>query len=92
MGVEYSGQIIVGLPRSAITNQDLIHDDELEVCSPHYDGAGEPYAIAGFRYLDSGDYSNTELVWDANKIEQLKQKFHKLTGQDAKVYLSTHGW
>lgn len=92
MGVEYSAQIIVGLPRSEITDRELIDNADLEVCSPYYDGSGASYAIAGFEYLDSGDYDNTELVWDPEKIEQLKQKFYKLTGQHAKVYLSTHGW
>ena len=92
MGVEYSGQIIVGLPRSQITNRELFENEELEICPPHYDGNSEPYAIAGFTYLDSGDYSSTELVWDQAEIDALKQKFTDLTGQVANVYLSTHGW
>lgn len=92
MGVEYSGQIIVGLPRSQITNGELFENDELEICPPYYDGAGDPHAIVGFTYLDSGDYSSTELVWNQAKIDALKQKFTDLTGQVAKVYLSTHGW
>lgn len=88
MSVNYSAQIIVGLPRGEIGNQQLIHDDDLEVCPPGYDCGGDDDAIAGFSYVDSGDYSACEFVWNEDEIIALKQKFFETTGQYAKVYIS----
>lgn len=91
MSVEYAAKIVVGLPRGEITNKELIDDDEIEVCSPYYDGGGSKDAIAGLTYQESDDFSPTELKYDPVKIEKLKDQFFELTGQKAKVYLSPYG-
>jgi hypothetical protein len=83
---------MVGLPRGEVTHQDLIEDEELDVCSPYYDGDGEDDAIAGFTYESSGDFCATEINIDLDVIEALKCKFKRITGQDARVYLSPRGW
>lgn len=92
MGIEYEAAIMVGLPRGEIHNQELIYDDELEVCSPCYDGGSDDGAVAGFFYEQSGTYSASLLEWDQQKIDELKTKFKDLTGQEAKVWLSPYGW
>ena len=92
MGIFYSAVIIVGLPQCEILNQDLIDADEIHVCPPFFDGGGEDHAIAGWTYIDSGDFRAEEINIDLDVIEALKYKFKKLTGQDAKVYLSPRGW
>lgn len=90
MGIDSSAAIFVGLPQSEIENTDLVAEETLEVCPPHYDGDGEDYAIAGFQYLGTSPYDSKELVWDQAKIDTLKAEFKELTGQDAKVYLSPY--
>lgn len=90
MGISYSAKVMVGLPRGAIKNQQLI-EDELTVCPPYYDDNSEDYAIAGLTYVSSGPFSTKEFTWDQAKIDELKVEFKKLTGQEAKVWLSPNG-
>lgn len=88
MSTSSKAAIWVGLPREAITNQDLIEDESLEVCPPYMDGNGASYAIAGFELL-MARYP-TELALDDTKLIKLKERFQQLTGQTAKVWLSLH--
>ena len=92
MGQSYAAKIVVGLPRGEINNQDLINEDEIEVCSPYYDGGGDKDAIAGLTYQETDTYSSAELKYDLGKINDLKEQFFELTGQKARVYLSTYGY
>jgi hypothetical protein len=92
MGIDYRAAVFVGLPRGEIQNQDLIDDDELEVCPPYYDGNGARHAIAGFEYKGSDTYAATEFEWDQAKVDELKAEFKTLTGQMAKVYISPYGY
>jgi hypothetical protein len=90
MGVDTRAAVFVGLPRKEIENQELIDNDELEVCPPHYDGGGDDDAIAGFELAGCDCYSASEFVWDQSKCDELKAEFKSLTGQDAKVWLSPY--
>ena len=88
MSVCYSAQIVVGLPRREIINQELIDNGDIDICPPYYDGGGDGHTIAGICYIDSGDYSACEVAWDERKIASIKAKFFELTGQHAKIYIS----
>ena len=92
MGIDYKAAVFVGLPRSDVDDQELIENEELEVCPPYYDGNSDDGAIAGFAYSTTPTYSARELKWDHAEIDKLKAKFKKLTGQEAKVYLSPYGF
>lgn len=92
MGIDYKASIFVGLPRKEITNNQLIENEELEVCPPYYDGDSDENAICGFSYLESPTYGAVELKIDRNVVDELKAKFFDLTGQNARVWLSTKGW
>ena len=92
MGVDYQASIFVGLPRKEITNEQLIEDEKLEVCPPYYDGDSDENAICGFPVQESPTYGAVELKIDRNVIDELKAKFWDITGQDARVWLSTKGW
>lgn len=92
MGIYYSAQVIVGLPRCEIQKEELIEDEELTVCPPYYDGNDADHAIAGLEYLATRDHQAAEIDWDQEKINQLKAEFKELTGQDAKVFISPCGY
>lgn len=95
MGVNYQAVIMVGLPRKDIGLEeldDLIDEDLLECCAPYYDGGDESYAIVGFCYKKSGSYYPSELDWDQENLDKLKADFKKVTGQEAKVFISPRGW
>lgn len=92
MGIDYKASIFVGLPRGEITNQQLLEGDELEVCPPYYNGDDDTDAICGFPVQESPIYGFVELKIDRNVIDELKAKFNDLTGQVARVWLSTKGW
>jgi hypothetical protein len=92
MGIDYKASIFVGLPRDEITNDQLIEDEKLEVCPPYYDGEGDDGAICGFPVQESPTYGSVELRANGPRIDELKGKFYDLTGQCARVYLSTKGW
>lgn len=86
MGIDTSSAIFVGLPRDEIENQELIENEDVEQCSPYYDGYEA--SLAGFFYLNSGDYSASEININLQHIEDLKAQFKEVTGQDAKVWLT----
>jgi len=95
MGIDYEAAIMVGLPRGDIECEDiadLIYEEELEVCPPYYDGSDDDGAIVGLTYKVSGTYQASEFKWDQTLVDALKTEFKKLTGQDAKVWLSPLGW
>lgn len=95
MSIDYSAVVAVGVQRKDIEDfgkyEELIDDCTLEVFSPYYDGSSADDAIVGFAYGETSDYSSTELVWDQRKIDDLKEEFAKLTGMQAKVWLTPHG-
>lgn len=96
MGIEYNAVVVVGIQKQDIEDWDkfeeLIDTGDLEVASPYYDGSDSDFAAVGFVVYESDDYSSSELVWDQAVIDAKKAEFKKLTGQDAKVWLSPHGW
>jgi hypothetical protein len=87
MSIDTSAKIMIGLPRTEV-DEELLDSDDLEVASPHYDGCGENYAIAGFTLHGSGSYRADEIVWDQEKVDTLKAEFKALTGKDAKVWIT----
>ena len=96
MGIDYKAAIFVGLPREDFEDQEnlseLLDNEELEVCAPYYDGSDDDSAIVGFRFKSSGAYSPSELEWNQSVIDSFKSDFNKLTGLEAKVWLSPLGW
>lgn len=95
MGIDYKAAIFVGLPREEIyaaDMEDLIANEDLEVCPPFYDGGGEDEAICGFPLATSGTYRAVEFAFDSEECEKLKAEFKRLTSLDAKVYLSPYGY
>lgn len=92
MGMSIFAAVWVGLPRQNIEKQELLEDESLEVCPPHYDGNGADDAIAGFELLRSPNYLAREFSFDQSRCDELKKKFKEITGQDAKVWLSPCVW
>jgi hypothetical protein len=92
MGMSIFAAVWVGLPRQDIENEELLEDESLEVCPPHYDGNSDDDAIAGFELQRSPSHLGCELSFDQSKVEELKVQFKELTGQDAKVWLSPCVW
>ncbi len=97
MGIDYNAAIMVGLERGSITMDEdvlegLIDEEELEDCPPYYDGNGDDGTIVGFIYKMSGTYEASEFAWDETEVDQLKKQFKKVTGQDAKIWISPMGW
>ncbi len=96
MGIYYRGVVAVGVQRGSIEDFDAVEEmtDEgtLELISPSYDGSYEDDAVVGLVYDQSDDYSSSEFNWDQQKIDELKAKFTKLTGLEAKVWIMSHGY
>lgn len=95
MGIDYKASVFVGLPRADIytaDKQELLEDEQLEVCPPCYGGGGEDYAICGFELARSETYGAREFTYDSERCEKLKAQFKELTGLDAKVWLSPYGY
>ena len=96
MGIDYRAAIFVGLPQGELRSLDnfteLLDSDELQVCSPHYDGNSEDYAIVGYGAHWSDIYGPSELKYDDAEISKLKDKFKSVTGLDAKVWISPYGY
>jgi hypothetical protein len=96
MSVDYEAVVMVGLQRKDFEDEDkleeMLDDDILQPCPPYYDGVGDDKEVIGFVYEATETYSSSKLEWDPTKIEKLKNKFKKLTGLDASVWLSTRGW
>jgi hypothetical protein len=94
MGMSVMAAVFVGLPREELSEEQLemVDDGTLECCSPFYDGGGDDGAIVGFELARTERYTPQEFAFDAAKCEELKARFKKLTGQDAKVWLSPCVW
>lgn len=99
MGIDYRAAVMVGLRRRDLTMDadrlvELIDEGALEVCSPYYDGNHDGDAVVGFFCAVSPDYASVEFDLDDARTQALEQyaAFLKLTGQEAKLWLSTHGY
>lgn len=96
MGIDTDAAIMVGLERGDLEDmenlEDLIDNEDLETCPPYYDGSGDSGAVVGFCYQIADCYAPTEIEWDFPAIEKLKANFKKITGRDAKVWLSPMIW
>lgn len=95
MGIYYRAVVAVGVQRGSIEDFDTVEEmtDEgtLELISPSYDGSSEDDAIVGLVYDQSDDYESSEFKWDQRKIDELKEEFTKLTGMEAKIWLTPYG-
>lgn len=97
MGIYYSGVIVVGLPFEEVCESaDEFYEKyegELDKISPYYDAV--PHAcLVGLVWQVSGDYRFKELTvsdGDGILLQSFKERFKKVTGKDAKVYLSPWG-
>lgn len=96
MGIYYRAVIAVGVQRGSIedfdTVEEMVDDGTLELISPSYDGSWDDDAIVGLVYDQSDDYESAEFKWDQQKIDELKEEFTKLTGMEAKVWLTPYGY
>jgi hypothetical protein len=96
MGVDYNAAIMIGLPRGELSHlqdlEDMLDEEELEVCAPYYDGDSDDNAIVGFPYQVSGTYRPSTMEWDQAEVDKQKARFKRVTGREAKVWLSPMGW
>lgn len=99
MGIYYRATVMVGLRRRELTMDtdrfgELIEEGALEVCSPYYDGDYDEDAVVGFFCAVSRDYAAVEFDLDDARTQALEQyaAFLKLTGQEAKLWLSPYGY
>jgi len=97
MGIDYRAAVMVGLKQEDIESEGILEEiwdgeSELEICAPYYDGGDSDNAIVGLSYAVSDTYGPDEFTWNQEKIDELKVKFKKATGQDAKVWISPMGW
>jgi hypothetical protein len=94
MGRSVMAAVFVGLPREELSEEQLemVDDGTLECCSPFYDGGSDDGAIVGFALASTERYTPQEFAFDAQKAEELKAEFKKLTGLDARVWLSPLAW
>jgi len=92
MGIDTQASIMIGLKRSEIEKQELIDNDELEVCAAYYDGTGDDEAVAGFSYQTSDVHLATSFEWDQSEVDKVKARFKALTGQEALIWISPNVW
>lgn len=94
MGIDTGAMLMVGLERGSMEVTDelqyMIYGGGIDSCSTFYDGGGSDGEVIGFCIAASGDYCASEVTLDLGEIEELKAKFKKLTGQDAKLLIAPH--
>lgn len=86
----YSAAIIVGLPENEFTCHIGLLEEWLDLDKLVIHGTDD--VVIGIELIQSGEYSSTEFVYDPDKIEVLKEKFFRITGQFARVFLVTCGY
>lgn len=91
MSTEYSACVIVGLPFDEVFTSDDYDNDELDHPDLHcctFSAFSKP--IYGIIVDRSGSFSYNEVDLDALDLacQEAKKQFKKLTGQEAKVFLS----
>lgn len=92
MGIDYSAVIVVGLWSEDLP-KDFDEIENIECIQPYYDAPTE-HSLWGIVIEYSEDYNATEINLDvlSHPIKIAKENFKRITGLDAKVYLSTRGW
>jgi hypothetical protein len=92
MGIDYSAVIVVGL-WSEYLPKDFDEVENIECIQPYYDAPTE-HSLWGIVIENSEDYNATEINLDVLElpIKVAKENFKRITGLDAKIYLSTRGW
>lgn len=91
MGTSISGVLVVGLPFDEVCEdyEDFCthYDHELDRISPYYD-ADDSDCIVGYT-VSSGYYAASPVLDEQlGYIEGFKERFKKLTGKDAQLYVS----
>lgn len=93
MGINYKATIIVGAPTEMLNLEDGSYEyaDEvgMDVVCAYYD-ASDDARLIGYKVFTSGVYDWKEIP-STFEVENLKQKFKKITGIEAKLYLSCEG-
>jgi len=91
MGISREAWIIVGLRADELSGFDSgevdgmdIDGDVFTLCDPEYDNSDD--RIDGFAYKEADPFA--EFTWDEADVQKLRDKFKRVTGQDAKVFLS----
>ena len=95
MSVSYRASVIVGLPYGEFTDSalaDLLIDKGRLAANPVYYDACSDECVIGLEFAQTDDYSYTEFAYDQDEIELLQEKFFQLTGQFARVFLTTYGY
>lgn len=92
MGIDYSAVIVVGLWSDDLP-KDFDEVENIECIQPYYDAPTE-HSLWGIVIEDSEDFNATEINLSVLElpIKEAKRSFKRITGLDAKVYLSTRGW
>ncbi len=90
MSIYSAAVIVVGLPYEEVFEldnfEDLIDMGKLQSFPYYYDGGGEDDSIVGLVYQETED--SIEVDWNTEKIAKLSKQFKKLTGHDAKTFLT----
>lgn len=81
--------IVVGLPRCDINNIDIIDTDILSIFPHCVNGEYKPTALVGLQYIIAESSTSVAFEWDGFEVNQLRHQFYTITGQDAKIWLST---
>lgn len=91
MGTSISGVLVVGLPFDEVCEDYeyfcTYYEHELDLFSPYYDA---DYSDRIVGYTVSSGYYAASLVLDEQLgyIQGFKERFKKLTGKDARLYVS----
>jgi len=96
MGIDVGSALVVGLPfYDVVEDGDEYYEKyagELDNISPYYD-ADRGDRVLGYK-LAGTDYTYDEVNPEEllKNVLEAKEKFLKLTGKEAKVYVSPHVW
>lgn len=90
MGIDNATAIVVGVRRDQLSPEiiEMIHDGDIEVFAPHYDGWDEPHAICGIRVLRAYDSKEIDMDKLQLDIQTAKRDFTLQTGMKGKLYLT----
>lgn len=97
MSIDIGASLIVGLPFNEIEVFDDVddimeyfYDLGLDCVSPQFD-CDQSACVIGV-HVAGEDYTYEEITDLTDKVMSAKEKFHEITGLEAKVYVSPNVW
>ena len=90
MGIDNATAIAVGVRRDQLPPEgdDWLHDGDIDVFAPYFDGCGEPHAICGVSVLRAYSSKEIDLTQLQIDIQKAMKEFTDITGLVGKVYLT----